>query len=312
MTHPQFSSEEALQRLKPVLHAADLVFFNLETPLSDHARLDGINRTPESFAATLRSVGTTLVSVANNHTFDTEEQGFLDTLRSLSSAGVRYIGGGDDLARARKPVILERNGIKLGFLGYSQFSNMGEAAFAADGRPGIAPMDPFLMKDDIRRLRSQVDYVVVSVHWATSKSSNISPENRKFAHDLIDDGADIILGGHPPYPKGIEVYRGKVIIYSPGITLRAYSHPVWGDNYLVRFTLGVKSVEKVEVLPVAGTGKQVAQPFFLHGPAAQQLLESVRSRSAALDTAMEIDGDNGIISVPSATNSAVTTISNRP
>lgn len=312
MTSPQFSSEEALQQLKPILHAADLVYFNLETPLSDHARVDGVNRTPESFAATLRSVGTTLVSVANNHTFDTQEPGFLDTLRALSSAGVRYIGGGNDLANARKPVILERNGIKFGFLGYSQFSNMGEAAFAAEGRPGIAPMDPFLMKEDIRRLRSQVDYVMVSVHWATSKSANISPENRKFAHDLIDDGADIILGGHPPYPKGIEVYRGKVIIYSPGITLRAYSHPVWGDNYLVRFTLGVKSVEKVEVLPVAGTGKQVTQPFFLHGPAAQQLLESVRSRSAALDTAMEIDGDNGIISVSSPTSPADTTISPAP
>lgn len=299
MIHPHFSSEVALQQLAPTLHAADLVYFNLETPLSDHARMDGINRTPENFAATLRSVGTSLVSVANNHTFDAEGQGFLDTLRALSSAGLPYIGGGDDLTEARKPVILERNGIKIGFLGYAQFSNMGEAAFAAEGRPGIAPMDPFLIRDDIRRLRPRVDYVVVALHWATVKSANVSPANRKFAHDLIDDGADIILGGHPPYPKGIEVYRGKVIIYSPGVTLRGFNHTDWGNHYLVRFTLGVKSIEKVEVLPIAGTGNQIAQPLLLHGPAAQGLLESIRSRSAALDTAMEIHGDEGIISVPS-------------
>jgi hypothetical protein len=311
MIHPHFSSEVALQQLAPTLHAADLVYFNLETPLSDHARMDGINRTPEKFAATLRSVGTSLVSVANNHTFDAQGQGFLDTLRALSSAGLPYIGGGDDLTEARKPVILERNGIKLGFLGYAQFSNMGEAAFAAKGRPGIAPMDPFLIRDDIRRLRPRVDYVVVALHWATAKSADVSPANRKFARDLIDDGADIVLGGHPPYPKGVEVYRGKVIIYSPGVTLRGFNHTDWGNHYLVRFTLGVKSVEKVEVLPIAGTGKQIAQPLLLHGPAAQRLLESIRSRSAALDTALEIHGDEGIISVPSPRNSDVTTSSNR-
>jgi hypothetical protein len=311
MIDPNFSSEEALQQLAPTLHAADLVYFNLETPLSDHARMDGMDRTPEKFAATLRSVGTSLVSVANNHTFDAEGQGFLDTLRALSSAGLPYIGGGDDLTEARKPVILERNGIKLGFLGYAQFSNMGEAAFAAKGRPGIAPMDPFLIRDDIRRLRPQVDYVVVALHWATAKSANVSPANRKFAHDLIDDGADIILGGHPPYPKGIEVYRGKVIIYSPGVTLRGFNHTDWGNNYLVRFTLGVKSVEKVEVLPIAGTGKQIAQPSLLQGPPAQRLLESIRSRSAAFETAMKIHGDEGIISVPSPRNSDLTTSANR-
>jgi poly-gamma-glutamate capsule biosynthesis protein CapA/YwtB (metallophosphatase superfamily) len=305
MLDPNFSPEMALQQLTPTLRAADLVYFNLETPLSDHARMDGMNRTPEKFASTLRSVGTSLVSVANNHTFDADSQGFLDTLRALSSAGVPYVGGGDDLDEARKPVILERNGIKIGFLGYAQFSNMGEAAFAAKGRPGIAPMDPFLIRDDIRRLRPQVDYVVVAVHWSTAKSANVSPANRRFAHDLIDDGADIVLGGHPPFPKGIEVYRGKVIIYSPGVTLRGFNHTDWGDHYLVRFTLGAKSVEQIEVLPIAGTGKQIAQPSLLHGLPAQRLLESVRSRSAAFNTPMKIRGDVGMISVPSPGCSAV-------
>src|SRR6516164_8998256 len=55
-------------------------------------------------------------------TFDAEERGFLDTLRALSLAGIAHVGGGLDLADARKPVIVERNGIKLGFLGYTQFN----------------------------------------------------------------------------------------------------------------------------------------------------------------------------------------------
>jgi poly-gamma-glutamate synthesis protein (capsule biosynthesis protein) len=300
-----------LQRLAPTFHAADLVFVNCEGALSDHARQVGLNRTPEKFAKTLRSVGVSLVNVANNHTFDAEERGFLDTLHALSSAGISYVGGGHDLAEARKPVILERNGIKLGFLGYTQFSNMGESAFAAEGRPGIAPMDPFLIKEDIRRLRPRVDYVLVAIHWATSKSADISPENRKFAHDLIDAGADIILGHHPPHPKGIEVYHGKVIIYAPSNVLRGHTSPNSDDGYLARFTLGAKTVEKVEVLPIAGKGQpegrngqpydpKLFQPFLMQGSSAQQFLASIRSRSTALDTAMELDGDKGVIMIPPA------------
>jgi len=173
------------------------------------------------------------------------------------------------------------------------------------------PMDPFLIKEDIRRLRPQVDYVVVAIHWATNRKYDISPDNRKFAHDLIDAGADIIMGHHPPHPKGIEVYHGKVILYAPSNILRGHTNMNSDDGYLARFTLGEKSVEKVEVLPIAGKGQpegrtgqpydaKLFQPFLMEGSSARQLLEGVRSRSAALDTAMEIDGDKGVITIPPA------------
>jgi len=314
-TQDYSSNEELLnyplRLLAPTFRAADLVFVNCEGALSDHARQVGLNRTPAKFAKAMRSSGISLVNLANNHTFDAEERGFLDTLRALSSAGIAHVGGGHDLAEARKPVILARNGIKIGFLGYAQFNNMGESAFAADGRPGIVPMDPFLIKEDIRRLRPQVDYVVLAIHWATNRKYDISPENRKFAHDLVDAGADLILGHHPPHPKGIEVYHGRVILYAPSNVLRGHTSMNSDDGYLARFTLGEKSVEKVEVLPIAGKGQPVGrtdqpydpklfQPFLMEGSSAQQLLESVRSRSAALDTAMAIDGNRGIITIPPA------------
>lgn len=299
-----------LRRLAPVFHSADLVFVNCEGALSDKARQVGLNKTPGKFAKTMKSVGIGIVNLANNHTFDAEEQGFLDTLRALSSAGIAHVGGGHDLTDARKPVVTERNGIKLGFLGYAQFNNFGESTFAADGRPGIAPMDPFLMKEDIRKLRPQVDYVLVAIHWSSSVSRIVSPENRQLAHELIDAGADVILGHHPPHPKGIEVYKGKVILYAPSNVLRGHTSPVVDDGYLARFTLGKKSVETVEVLPIAGKGQpdghtgpydaKLFQPFLMQGSAARQLLETVRTRSAALDTAMAIEDDKGVIRVSRA------------
>ncbi len=307
-----YSNDEALlnyplQRLAPIFHGADLAMVNCEGALSDHGRQVGLNRTPERFAISMRDAGISLVNLANNHTFDAEERGFLDTLRALSLAGIAHVGGGIDLADARKPVIVERNGIKLGFLGYTQFNNIGESSFAADGRPGVVPMDPFLIKEDIRRLRPQVDYVLVAIHWATSRSAEVSPENRAFAHDLIDAGADVILGHHPPHPKGIEVYRGKVILYAPSNVLRGHNGPDLDDGYLARFTLGPKSIEKVEVLPIIGKGQpgghtgpydsKLFQPALMQGANARQLLGNLRSRSAALDTAMAIDGDKGVITV---------------
>ena len=309
-----YSTDDALlnhplQRLAPIFHGADLVMVNCEGALSDHGRQVGLNKTPERFAIAMRDAGIGVVNLANNHTFDAEERGFLDTLRVLSLAGIGHVGGGMDLADARKPVIVARNGIKIGILGYTQFNNFGESVFAADGRPGIVPMDPFLIKEDIGKLRPQVDYVMVAIHWATSRSAEVSPLNRAFAHELIDAGADVILGHHPPHPKGIEVYRGKVILYAPSNVLRGHNGPNLDDGYLARFTLGPKSVEKVEVLPIIGKGQpeghtgpydsKLFQPALMQGANARQLLENLRTRSAALDTAMTIDGDKGVISVSS-------------
>ena len=86
----------------------------------------------------MQASGISLVNLANNHTFDAEERGFLDTLRAF----VRRHCPCRRRTRsceARKPVIVARNGIKLGFISYTQFNNFGESAFAADGRPGSFP-----------------------------------------------------------------------------------------------------------------------------------------------------------------------------
>jgi hypothetical protein len=106
---------------------------------------------------------------------------------------------------------------------------------------------------------------------------------------------------------GIEVYHGKVILYAPSNVLRGHNGPSLDDGYLARFTLGPKSVEKVEVLPIVGKGQpeghtgpydsKLFQPTLMQGADAQRLLENLRSRSAALDTTMAIDGEKGVITV---------------
>jgi hypothetical protein len=89
--------------------------------------------------------------------------------------------------------------------------------------------------------------------------------------------------------------------------LRGHNGPALDDGYLARFTLGPKSVEKIEVLPIVGKGQpeghtgpydsKLFQPTLMQGANARRLLEDLRNRSAALDTTMAIDGEKGVITV---------------
>lgn len=283
------------RNIAPVLRQADIAFVNLETPLSDTGRNAGAFRTPTAFADGLRWAGIDVVSTANNHALDDEGQGLMDTKEALWQAGVGAVGTGRNLADARRPFILERNGIKVGFLAYSQFVNVGTSAFAQPNRSGVAPLDPIIIKQDIQRLRSQVDYVVLSFHWGIENSQDTHADERAFAHEMIDAGADVILGTHPHVPRGIEVYKGKVIAYCLGNFIFGHAHTYWGDNYLLRLTMTPKQITEVEVLPISGKGTFLSHPSLLKGAEAQTLLETVRTLSSKFDTDVKIEGNEGVI-----------------
>jgi poly-gamma-glutamate synthesis protein (capsule biosynthesis protein) len=284
-----------LRRIAPVFREADVAFANLETPLSDDARWSGAFRTPTAFADGLAWAGLDVVATANNHALDAEGAGLRDTREALWRAGVGAVGTGSDLADARRPFIVEREGIRIAFLGYAQFVNAGRSAFAQPNRAGVVPLDPFVIEEDIARVRDRVDYVVLSFHWGIENARETHPRAREFARRMIDAGADVILGHHPHVPRGVEVYDGKPILYSLGNLVFGHNHTYWGDNYLTRLTLTPDGIDRVEVLPVAGSGNELSQPFLLEGEDARAVLEEVRDLSEALDTRLMIEGDVGVV-----------------
>lgn len=284
------------QRMRDVIRSADIAFANLEMPLTDRGRHTGAFRGDPAFADALRWAGFDVVSVANNHAFDAEARGLMDTMANLRRAGVGHVGGGVDLESAREPHVTEVDGISVAFLGYTYGVNgVGSWAWANEGLPGVMPLDPLLIREDIRRVRERVDYVAVSLHWAVENSKETHPDARAFAHDLVDAGADVIIGHHPHVPRGVEVYDGRVILYSLGNFAFGHGHTYWGDGYVARLTLGPERIRAVEVLPIAGEGNDMAQPWPLSGNRARVLLEEVRELSALLDTTLEIADDVGRI-----------------
>ncbi|HEY9645264.1 MAG TPA: CapA family protein [Chroococcidiopsis sp.] len=306
-----FQSAEAearypFQRLASLLREADIAFVNLENPLSDHAPLSrylitSTFRASSRLATGLKWAGIDVVSTANNHALDVGTQGLLDTIHALSQSGIAAVGTGANLEAARHPFVTTKNGIRLAFLAYTMLENSGAIGFASPNRAGVAPLNFSLIQDDIQQIRRQVDYVILSFHWGVTGSQTPSSTLRQIAHQCIDSGADMIIGGHPHIPQGVEVYRGKVIFYSLGNLIFSYSRNSWGDNYLARLTLTPQQIQNVEILPMAGKNRDITQPFPLTGQRAQKLLSRIQTRTSALDTVMEIDGDRGIV-IPSIAN----------
>jgi poly-gamma-glutamate synthesis protein (capsule biosynthesis protein) len=313
-----FHSDRAMARypfrkIAPTLRHADIAFVDLETPLSDTARWQGAFRTPTAFAKGLKWAGIDVATMANNHALDAGDQGIMDTMAALKKAGIGKIGTGVDLEDATKPFIIEKKGIKVAFLGYTQINNIGPSGFALPKKPaslkpprsyyvkparsGTAPMDPFLIKKDIKAVRDKADYVVLSLHGGIENSQKTHPAERKFSKMLIDAGADMIIWTHPHVPRGVEVYKGKLIVYDPGNFIFGHSHTYWMDNYLVRITLTENRIKKAEILPVAGRGKDLAQPYLLQGQRAKKLLKDIQTRTQALDTGLRIEGNEGLINL---------------
>ncbi len=227
---------------RSILKGADITFGQLEKNLSER----GVNQlhawrsiTHPRVAKVLSDAGFNIMSFATNHTMDFSEDAMLDTLDALRKNNIVVIGAGRNIKEARKPAIIERKGIKIGFLAYCSVVPRGFEASEnksglapvrattaykqADWQPGIPPEiitqanpeDLAAMVQDIKKLRRSVDVLVVSMHWGIHHvPAIIAMYQYEVGHAAIDAGADIIIGHHAHILKGIEVYKGKVIFFS--------------------------------------------------------------------------------------------------
>lgn len=192
-------------------------------------------------AEIVADVGFDVISFANNHAMDWGPEGLLDTLRQTEAAGVRTIGAGATINEARKPVVIEKKDVRIGFLAYSctgpvnyaaEDDKVGYAPVHAittyeqvDYQPGTPPKihsEPIAeqlatMEADIRVLSSEVDAVVVSFHWGVHFVPAVIPEYcRTVGHAAAKAGASLILGTHAHMLKGVEVFGGVPIFYGTG------------------------------------------------------------------------------------------------
>ena len=192
------------------------------------------------------------VSLANNHSADWGRQGFVSELNLLKSADVAWFGGGRDLAQARSPLILERNGIRLALLGYNEFPPHSFAA--TTGSAGTAWLVESEVIKDIRaaRLTKQADIVIPYLHWGHEFDEVPDAQQQALARRLIDAGADAVVGSHPHVTQTVDWHNGHPIIYILGNFVFDYypgDPKVW-KGWIIRLTFEPPASPKLEIFPV--------------------------------------------------------------
>lgn len=201
----------------PELKSADILFGNLEGPISDVGNNVGSKysfRMNPLVLPTLKEVGFNVFSFANNHVGDWNVKAFNDTLSRLKENNISITGAGFDKNEASLPSIIEKNGIRFGFLGFSDVGpNWMEAK---ENKAGILlASDPDFSKI-ITTAKENSDVLIVSIHFGEEYEKIHNKKQEKIARTAIDSGADIVVGHHPHVIQDIEYYNGKPIIYSLG------------------------------------------------------------------------------------------------
>lgn len=207
--------------LVPLFQGADLAFGNLETPVAPTTGRPGIPfqfNAPAILPAALRASGFTVLSTANNHAFDQGPKGVRETLDRLRAERLVAVGSGEDRLRAEELQIVERQGLKVAFLGFTDLFNLDLNRKAAE--PWVRPLDLEPALAAVREARSRADLVVVSVHWGNEYQRQPTKRQRDIARRMAGAGCDLLLGHHPHVLQPAELVeadgRRALVAYSLG------------------------------------------------------------------------------------------------
>lgn len=194
-----------------------------------------------SYVPLLKANNNTVASLANNHAFDYGIEGMKDTVKNLEDAGITPIGAGETEDEAHQAVVKEINGRKITILNYMDSNNFAEYSYdvmpyANGSTPGYSAYDSADAQKQIAE-HNDSDMIIAYLHFGNEYSNSPNEDQVKIAHELIDYGADVVLGSHPHVTQGIEVYKGKPVFYSLGNFIFDQSNTATHSAYFVKLDL---------------------------------------------------------------------------
>ncbi|HYF17658.1 MAG TPA: CapA family protein [Ramlibacter sp.] len=247
-------AEPLFDKVRAILRQGDVVVGQVEWP---HTRRGQASSTdfpapaadPDHLKA-FRNAGFNVATVASNHMFDQGQNGVEDTLATLKALGIQAVGAGMNIAEARKPAIVDRNGVKVGVLAYNCIGPRESWATAVKAgtahihvmthyeleyaSPGSRPAEFSFphpdhveeMEKDIRALRREADVVVVVFHKGMVRIPvKLAHYERTICRAAIDAGAHAVLGHHAHVLRGVEVYKGCPIYHGINHFVVSYADP---------------------------------------------------------------------------------------
>jgi len=249
------NSDFPFLKFSNVLDRSSMVFANLECPVTDQ---NGETQSPKSnviFCAppdaggTLRRAGITVVSTANNHAFDYGVKGLQETIEFLRRDTILFTGTVMQPGEEFTPVIIERYGMKFGFVAYTQTVN-----FRRRWQGLISNFDSARAWREIHALKSRVDFVIASYHGGDEYKDIPGRSAEREMELLADFGSDIVLGHHPHVPNGIHNVRGCWIFHSLGNAVFNQPQRFWTQrSFAVLFEFesrnGQNKISSIELIP---------------------------------------------------------------
>ncbi len=216
------------KNVRPLVPDEELFVVNLECPFTARGEKVPKNfnfRARPEFVATLVAGGVDAVSLANNHLMDYGLEGLLDTMAVLDEQGIPYFGAGRNLAEARRPAIIQWQGMKVALLGYFFLGTRNiepPMVIATETTPGVAghfsDVDQMerMLREDITLARTQADLVIPFFHWGRERYFLPEPYQARLGRAAVEAGASLVLGSHPHVLQGMELFNGVPIAYSLG------------------------------------------------------------------------------------------------
>jgi poly-gamma-glutamate synthesis protein (capsule biosynthesis protein) len=233
--------ERIFSQVKSLTQACDYSIVNFECPVLATEGV-GIKKagpslkcSPEAVDA-LKYAGFECATLANNHFYDQGEEGVRETIRTLTEAGIAYVGGGENLHQASHTLYHEINGKTLAIINCCEH----EFSIATDTTGGSNPLNPIGQFYAIKEAKEMADYVIVIVHGGIEHYQYPTQRMVDTYRFFVDAGADAVINHHQHCFSGCEVWNGKPIFYGLGnfcFDWRERSSKLWVEGYMVKLIL---------------------------------------------------------------------------
>lgn len=251
-----------LEAVSNVTSNVDLLLINFEnaaTSSENAVKGDIPLKCDPSLVPTVKANNNTVAALANNHACDYGINGMKDTIKNLNAAGITPVGAGNNESDAHSPVTKEIGGRNISIFNYMDSNNFAEydyevMPYANGSSPGYSAYNAQAAQKDIANARGNgSDFVIAYLHFGNEYSTSPNEDQIKIAHELIDDGADVVIGTHPHVTHRIEMYNGKPIFYSLG-------------NFVFDMSgNGVENAYMLKIDLVNNTGTCTVYPVYISG-----------------------------------------------
>lgn len=283
-THSKLKNKDPdfpFEKVKSEFQKADILFGNLECTLSRNC-VEQNNyhstqmRGQTEYINSLTNAGFTVLNHANNHSLQHGKQAFTETVNLVENSGIKMCGVNINDHCKGLPEIIESNGLRIAFIGYSLRPRQ-----YFEYTPLYTEGNSNNIRTDIENIKNDVDIVIISLHWGDEFILRPSPEEIKLAREIIDSGADLIIGHHPHVVRGIEKYKNGYIVYSLG---NFVCDMVWDETLRQSIIFNCKidkdGIRDIKLTPIYINNN--CQPEILTGSSGDELINRISGLSESI------------------------------